>query len=228
MRDPRAPQQQQPSAVGEQPPSAVGESSGRSASPPFRDATLPASARAWDLIERLTLTEKAALLTNGAYMVARLGGTQFDGGVQSMQGNECLHGVNNVFSNASGRYFPDRRVTSFPQAIGLAASWNTSLLWSVADVASTEAVALRNWHRARNHTGGLYNAYLTCWAPVINIARDARWGRVAETYGEDPHLTLALAAPFVRALQGTHPRYLKVAAGVKRSEEHTSELQSPI
>ena len=69
----------------------------------------------------------------------------------------------NVFSNASGRYFPDRRVTSFPQAIGLAASWNTSLLWGVADVSSTEAVALRNWHRARNDTGGVYNAYLTCW-----------------------------------------------------------------
>ena len=144
-------------------PSAAGESSGRSAWPPFRDATLPASARAWDLIGRLTLEEKAALLTFDSYMVERLGGTQFDGGVQSMRGNECLHGVYNVFSNASGRYFPDRRVTSFPQAIGLAASWNTSLLWGVADVSSTEAVALRNWHRARNDTGGVYNAYLTCW-----------------------------------------------------------------
>ena len=98
------------------------------------------------------------------------------------------------------------------QAIGLAASWNTSLLWGVADVISTESVALRNWHRARNDTGGLYNAYLTCWAPVVNIARDVRWGRVAETYGEDPHLTPALAAPFVRALQGAHPHYLKAMA----------------
>ena len=83
---------------------------------PFRDATLPASARAWDIIERLTVAEKAALLSNTAYTVERLGGTQFDGAVQSLQGNECLHGVGNVFSNASGRYFPDRRVTSFPQA----------------------------------------------------------------------------------------------------------------
>ena len=83
---------------------------------PFRDTTLPASARAWDIIERLTVAEKAALLSNTAYTVERLGGTQFDGAVQSLQGNECLHGVGNVFSNASGRYFPDRRVTSFPQA----------------------------------------------------------------------------------------------------------------
>ena len=82
----------------------------------------------------------------------------------------------------------------------------------MADVTSTESVALRNWHRARNDTGGLYNAYLTCWAPVVNIARDVRWGRVPETYGEDPQLTQALAAPFVRALQGAHPHYLKVVA----------------
>ena len=76
-----------PSAVQlQQQPSAAGESSGRSAWPPFRDATLPASARAWDLIGRLTLEEKAALLTFDSYMVERLGGTQFDGGVQSMRG----------------------------------------------------------------------------------------------------------------------------------------------
>ena len=83
---------------------------------PFRDPTLPASTRAWDIIARLTVAEKAALLSNTAYTVERLGGTQFDGAVQSLQGNECLHGVGNVFSNASGRYFPDHRVTSFPQA----------------------------------------------------------------------------------------------------------------
>ena len=75
-----------PSGVQLQQPSAAGESSGRSAWPPFRDATLPASARAWDLIGRLTLEEKAALLTFDSYMVERLGGTQFDGGVQSMRG----------------------------------------------------------------------------------------------------------------------------------------------
>ena len=75
-----------PSGVQLQQPSAAGESSGRSAWPPFRDATLPASARAWDLIARLTLEEKAALLTFDSYMVERLGGTQFDGGVQSMRG----------------------------------------------------------------------------------------------------------------------------------------------
>ena len=236
---------------------------------PFRDPTLPASTRAWDIIGRLTVAEKAALLSNTAYTVERLGGTQFDSAVQSLQGNECLHGVGNVFSNASGRYFPDRRVTSFPQAppptpqpisppaplptsppapppthyyphttthtllpthyypqaIGLAASWNTSLLWGVGDVTSTESVALRNWHRRHNDTGGLYNAYLTCWAPVVNIARDARWGRVPETYGEDPHLTQALAAPFVRALQGAHPHYLKVVALL--TSRHTGSASPP-
>ena len=182
---------------------------------PFRDPTLPDSARAWDIINRLNVTEKASLLTNGLYLVERLGGTQFDGAVQSMRGNECLHGVVNVFSNESGRYYPDGRVTSFPQAIGLAASWNASLLRMVGDVASTESVALRNAHRKRNDTSGVHGSYIVCWAPVINIARDVRWGRVAETYGEDGHLTQTLAVEFVQGLQGSDERYLKVAAGVK-------------
>lgn len=182
---------------------------------PFRDPTLPDEARAWDLIGRLTSSEKHQLLTSKSFVVDRLGGTEFDGAVQSMAGTECLHGVVNVYSNATNVYLPDGNVTSFPQAIGLAASWNASLLHAIGDATSTEAVALRNLHRARNDTGGGLKPYLTCWAPVVNIARDARWGRVPETYGEDPFLTQTLAAQMVQGLQGSHPRYLKVAAAVK-------------
>lgn len=188
---------------------------------PFRDTSLPDAARAWDLIGRLNISEKAALLTSKSFIVERLGGTQFDGAVQSMRGAECLHGTVNVWMNGShpdasgNQYFPDGAVTSFPQAIGLAATWNSTLLRAVGDVSSTESVALRNAHRRRNDTGGLYNSYLACWAPVVNIARDVRWGRVPETYGEDPFLTQTLAAQLVHGLQGEHPRYLKVAAGVK-------------
>ena len=131
----------------------------------------------------------------------------------SMHGNECLHGVDNVGKGPT--YTPDGAVTSFPQAIGLAATWNRTLLYAVGDVASTESVALRNAHRAANDTSDMFNPYIVCWAPVVNIARDVRWGRTAETYGEDPLLTKLLAAEMVQGLQGVHPHYIKVVAGVK-------------
>lgn len=81
----------------------------------------------------------------------------------------------------------------------------------MADVASTESVALRNWHRActTRATCTTRCTGLTCWAPVVNIARGARWDRVLR---RGPAVYTALAAPFVRALQGAHPHYLKVVA----------------
>lgn len=96
----------------------------------------------------------------------------------------------------SHRYAIDGAATAFPQAIGLGATWNSTLLWAIGDVVSTEAVAKRNDHRRLGELDWPF--YLSCWAPVINIARDTRWGRTAETYGEDPMLTRVLALQMVQ------------------------------
>ena len=178
---------------------------------PFCNADLPRDARAWDLIKRLNLTEKVQLLSSTRTWVERLG-------VHGIEGNECLHGLfnrgSNIEINGSLVKYPiDGAATAFPQSIGMAATWNRSLLHAMGDVISTEAVAKRNGHRLNNELA--WPQYLTCWAPVINIARDTRWGRTPETYGEDPLLTRDLAVEVVRAIQGTDPRYLKVGAAPK-------------
>ena len=122
--------------------------------------------------------------------------------------NEALHGV------ARAGY-----ATVFPQAIGLAATWDTNLMHRVADVISTEARAkLHEFIRQNQRTryGGL-----TFWSPNINIFRDPRWGRGQETYGEDPYLTGRLGVEFVKGLQGDDPKYLKVVATPKHYAVHS-------
>ena len=138
---------------------------------PFCDMDMPRDARVWDLIDRLKLTEKVSLLTAGRSWVSRLG-------VHSLEGNECLHGLFNrgnnvVVGGKLEQYFIDGAATTFPQGIGLGATFNRTLLRGMGDVISTEAVAKRNEHRRNNRTEWPF--YLTCWAPVINIARDPRW-----------------------------------------------------
>ena len=122
--------------------------------------------------------------------------------------NEALHGV-----ARSGI------ATVFPQAIGLAATWDTKLMYQVADVISTEARA-KHHEYARNKQYGRYQG-LTFWSPNINIFRDPRWGRGQETYGEDPYLTGQLGVQFVRGLQGNDPRYFKVIATPKHYAVHS-------
>eukprot|EP01052_Picozoa_sp_SAG31_P022270 SAG31_NODE_1763_length_7322_cov_21.697633_3_plen_463_part_00 len=181
---------------------------------PFCNADLPRDTRTWDLIGRLNLTEKVSLLDAGRAWVERLG-------VHSLEGNECLHGLFNRGNNIEQpngtvfQYAIDGGVTIFPQSIGMAATFNRSLLWHMGDVISTEAVAKRNEHRRQGPAGQDWPFYLTCWMPVINIARDVRWGRTPETYGEDPLLTRELAAQAVRGVQGDDPRYVKVSAAPK-------------
>src|SRR3569832_1400461 len=120
---------------------------------------------------------------------------------------EALHGV------AQGR------ATVFPQAIGLAATWDVDLMHRVADIITTEARA--KYHEAiRNNEHGR-NQGLTFWSPNINIFRDPRWGRGQETYGEDPYLTAQLGVQFVRGLQGNDPRYFKVIATPKHYAVHS-------
>src|SRR5438105_2334965 len=122
--------------------------------------------------------------------------------------NESLHGVARAGV-----------ATVFPQAIGLAATWDTDLMWRVADVISTEARAKH--HDAMRHGDtGRYKG-LTMWSPNINIFRDPRWGRGQETYGEDPYLTARMGVQFVKGLQGNDPRYYKVIATPKHYAVHS-------
>ena len=124
--------------------------------------------------------------------------------------NECLHGVaRNGFA------------TVFPQAIGLAATWDAPLIREVADAIATEARAKNN-EFTRTHHGDSARYYgLTFWTPNINIFRDPRWGRGQETYGEDPFLTARMGVAFIRGLQGDDPKYVKAMACAKHFAVHS-------
>src|SRR6266403_4237792 len=169
---------------------------------PYKDPSLPIEKRVDDLVSRMTLEEKVSQMMNSAGPVERLGIPAYD------WWNEALHGV------ARAGY-----ATVFPQAIGLAATWDTDMMHQVADVISTEARAKNN-DFIRKGARGRYKG-LTFWCPNINIFRDPRWGRVQETYGEDPYLTSRLGVAFVKGLQGNDPRYLKVVATPKHYAVHS-------
>ena len=170
--------------------------------PPYKNPELPINVRVDDLLSRLTLEEKVAQMMNATPAIERLGVPAHD------FWNEALHGV-----ARSGT------ATVFPQAIGLAATWDTELMYQVADVISTEARA-KHHEYARNNQFGRYQG-LTMWSPNINIFRDPRWGRGQETYGEDPYLTGEMGVQFVRGLQGNDPRYFKVIATPKHYAVHS-------
>ncbi|NKJ21025.1 beta-glucosidase [Dyella sp. SG609] len=160
-----------------------------------------ADQRAAALVARMTLEEKIAQLQSSAPAIPRLGVPAYD------WWSEGLHGT------ARAGY-----ATVFPQAIGLAASWNAPLLHAVGDVVSTEARAKYNLAGRGDHPR--YHG-LSIWSPNINIFRDPRWGRGQETYGEDPFLTGTLATQFVRGIQGDDPAQLKAAATPKHFAVHS-------
>jgi beta-glucosidase len=147
--------------------------------------------RAEALVARMTLDEKVSQLVNASPAIPRLEIPAYE------WWNEGLHGV------ARSGF-----ATVFPQAIGLAASWNAELLKQVGTVVSVEARAKFNLAGGAGHDHRRYEG-LTVWSPNINIFRDPRWGRGQETYGEDPYLTGQMAVAFIRGLQGddaTQPR----------------------
>jgi beta-glucosidase len=169
---------------------------------PYLNPDLPAERRAADIVSRMTLEEKVLQMQNTAPAIPRLNIPAYD------WWNEALHGVARA-----------GQATVFPQAIGLAATWDTALMRRIADVISTEARA--KYHEAiRNHEYGHYQG-LTFWSPNINIFRDPRWGRGMETYGEDPWLTGRMAVAFIQGLQGTNPHYFKVIATAKHYAVHS-------
>jgi beta-glucosidase len=168
----------------------------------YQDTSLPMEKRTADLISRMTLEEKISQMMNAAVSIDRLGIPAYD------WWNETLHGV------ARAGY-----ATVFPQAIGMAATWDPDLIYQVGDVASTEARA-KHHDFVRQNDRGRYKG-LTFWSPNINIFRDPRWGRGQETYGEDPYLTGRLGVAFIKGLQGSDPRYLKVVATSKHFAVHS-------
>jgi len=170
--------------------------------PEYLNPTLSFDARVKDLVGRMTLEEKVLQMKDVAPAIPRLGIPEYN------WWNEALHGV-----ARSGL------ATVFPQAIGLAATWDDSAIFRMATVISDEA-------RAKHHDylrTGTHQRYqgLTFWSPNINLFRDPRWGRGQETYGEDPFLTGRLAVQFIRGLQGDDPKYFKTIATVKHFAVHS-------
>ncbi len=169
---------------------------------PFQNPDLSLDQRIDDLIGRLTLEEKAQMMLYNSPAIERLGIPAYN------WWNECLHGVGRA-----------GKATVFPQAIGMAATFDENLIFQVATAISDEArakhyAALRKGNR-QQYTG------LTFWTPNINIFRDPRWGRGQETYGEDPLLTGRLGSAFVHGLQGNDPKYLKASACAKHYVVHS-------
>ncbi|MCI0513237.1 glucan 1,4-alpha-glucosidase, partial [candidate division KSB1 bacterium] len=169
---------------------------------PFQNPDLPVSERVADLVSQMTLEEKISQLVHSAPAIDRLGIPAYN------WWNEALHGVARA-----------GLATVFPQAIGLAATWDTDLMFRIAAVIADEARA-KHHEFVRQGKRGIYQG-LTFWSPNINIFRDPRWGRGMETYGEDPYLTGQLGVQFVKGLQGNDPRYLKVIATPKHFAVHS-------
>lgn len=168
-----------------------------------RDVTQPVQARVAALVQEMTLPEKISQMLYDAPAIERLGVPSYN------WWNECLHGVGRAGI-----------ATVFPQAIGLAATWNTTLVHEVATAISDEARAKHHDALARGESGRQYYG-LTFWTPNINIFRDPRWGRGQETYGEDPYLTARMGVAFIRGLQGDDSRYLKMVATPKHFAVHS-------
>ena len=170
--------------------------------PAYKDPSLPMEKRVADLVSRMTLEEKVRQMQHTAPEISRLGVPSYD------WWSEALHGV------ARSGY-----ATVFPQAIGMAATWDFDLIHLEGETIATEARAKYNQaQREGNHR--IYFG-LDFWSPNINIFRDPRWGRGQETYGEDPFLTGRLGVAFVTGMQGNDPKYFKAIATPKHYAVHS-------
>jgi beta-glucosidase len=164
---------------------------------PFRDTQLPTRQRVDDLLARLTLDERIAMLHQFTPAIERLGLAAF------RTGQEALHGV--AWMGPA---------TVFPQAVGLGATWNPELVRRVGEAVGTEVRAMRS----RDPRVGL-----NVWAPTVNLLRDPRWGRNEEGYSEDPRLTAAIATAYTRGLRGGHPAFWRTAPVLKHWLAHNNE-----
>jgi len=162
----------------------------------FLDDSKPVDQRVTDLLSRMTLKEKISQMGNDAPAIRRLGIPAYN------YWSECLHGL--AWSGTA---------TVFPQAIGMASTWDPDLIHRVAEAISDEA-------RGMNKKTG---KGLTYWSPVVNIGRDPRWGRTEEAYGEDPCLTSRIGVAFVKGLQGDDSKYLKIVSTPKHYVANNEE-----
>lgn len=170
--------------------------------PVWLNPTIPVTERIESLLNAMTTEEKISQLLNDSPAIPRLDIPSYN------WWNECLHGVAR-----------NGRATVFPQAIGLAATFNAELAERVATAISDEARAKFNLAQAMDNRSQY--AGLTFWTPNINIFRDPRWGRGQETYGEDPYLTGIMGTAIVQGLQGNDPNHLKTAACAKHFAVHS-------
>ncbi len=170
--------------------------------PAYQNTQLSAAARAHDLVSRMTLDEKASQLEDWAPAIPRLGVPDYQ------TWNEALHGI------ARAGY-----ATVFPQAIGMAATWDTAMVHSMGDVIADEGRAKYNEAQREGNHRIFYG--LTFWSPNINIFRDPRWGRGQETYGEDPFLTSTMGVAFITGVQGNDPDHPKAIATSKHFAVHS-------
>ncbi len=174
--------------------------------PAYLDPKLSPQDRAHDLVSRMTLEEKANQLEDWATAIPRLGIPDYQ------TWNEALHGV------ARAGY-----ATVFPQAIGMAATWDTKAIHNMGTVISEEARAKYNQAQREGNHRIFYG--LTFWSPNINIFRDPRWGRGQETYGEDPFLTGRLGIAFIGGVQGNDLEHLRAVATSKHFAVHSGPEQ---
>lgn len=172
--------------------------------PVYKNTNYSFQERAVDLVSRLTLEEKQALLGNNMAAVPRLGIKQYN------VWSEALHGVLSGANAQAGLQGP----TSFPGSVALGSSWDPDLLQLEASVIADEA-------RAIFQTG---TKGLTFWSPVVEPIRDPRWGRTGESYGEDPFLAAVMSGGFVRGMMGDDPNYIKAVPCAKHYFANNSEF----
>lgn len=153
------------------------------------------------IVDQMTIDEKIGQIKYEAPAIDRLNIPEYN------YWNEALHGVARAGV-----------ATVFPQAIGLAATFDDHLINEIADVIGTEGRAKYN-EFTKHEDRDIYKG-LTFWSPNVNIFRDPRWGRGHETYGEDPFLTSKFGVAFIKGLQG-QAKYLKLAATAKHFAVHS-------
>ncbi|MGI4734725.1 MAG: glycoside hydrolase family 3 C-terminal domain-containing protein [Janthinobacterium lividum] len=191
----------------QRPPAPRPPAAAHAAAYPFQNPDLPLDQRVDDLVGRLTLPEKVSQMLNASPAIDRLGIPAYN------WWNEALHGVART----------SMKTTVFPQAIGLAATFDKDAMLTMATITSDEARAVHQEYVRRGERG-IYQG-LTFWTPNINIFRDPRWGRGQETYGEDPYLTGQLGSALVKGFQGDDPKYLKITACAKHFAVHSGPEQ---
>jgi beta-glucosidase len=176
---------------------------------PFRDPHLSLSARLDDLLARLTLDEKISLLHQSQAAIPRLGIPYFKAGTEALHGVAWSNDLNDNWNVVAANG------TVFPQAVGLASTWDTGLIKRVGSAVGDEA---RGYNAQNPVVWGL-----NLWAPVVNLLRDPRWGRNEEGYSEDPTLTGAISTAYASGMAGDNPRYLKTAPTLKHYLAYNNE-----